>query len=411
MTFRYILMFFCVWMASAGNAFAGGPVHGSRAAGMGTVFVGVADDPSAILFNPGGLTQTKGTVLYSGITAVAPSTEYTDSSGSNSARTESQVFFPPHLYAATDLDTNDLVFGLGLYSPFGIGGRKWDPSGPTRYVSVESSIATFSLNPTIAWRQSETLSLAFGVDYLRSVMEMKRMIDQSLAGAGDASSAVEADGGGWGYNLGVLARMGEAVRIGFAYRSAISVNNQGEMTIERIAPAFQPLFGGESYKTGVSTRTRFPEIYSAGISFTRDREYVVGADVELVRWSSFKRMQLNIDREVPAAGLVDTETALDWKDSWQLKFGAEFWMSDAVALRAGYAFLNSPVPDHTLEPGNPDADQHNISIGAGYRAASWWIDGFYDIALFRDRSVQNGILNGTYENLTHYAGISVGTTF
>ena len=378
---------------------------------MGTVFVGVADDPSAILFNPAGLTQTKGTVLYGGITAIAPSTEYTDPSGSNSDQTESQVFFPPHLYAATDLGARDIVFGLGLYSPFGIGGRKWDPSGPTRYVSVESSIATFSVNPTIAWRPSETVSLAFGVDYLRSFMEMKRMIDQSSAGAGDASSAVEADGDGWGYNLGVLAKMGEAVRLGFAYRSAINVNNRGEMTIEQIAPALQPLFGGESYKTGVSTRTRFPEIYSVGISFTRDREYVVGADVELVRWSSFKHMNLNIDQEVSAAGLVDTETSLDWKDSWQMKFGAEFWISDAVALRAGYAFINSPVPDHTLEPGNPDADQHNISIGAGYRAASWWIDGFYDIALFRDRSVQNGILDGTYENLTHYAGVSVGRSF
>jgi long-chain fatty acid transport protein len=378
---------------------------------MGTMFVGVADDPSAILFNPGGLTQTKGTVVYGGITAIAPSTEYKDLSGSNSTRTESQVFFPPHLYVAHDFEDRDIVFGLGLYSPFGIGGREWDASGPTRSVSVESGIATFSVNPTIAWRLSETVSLALGVDYLRSMMDMKRMIDQSSTGAGDASSTVEADGDGWGYNLGMLAKMGEAVRVGFAYRSAINVNNRGEMTIEHIAPAFQPLFGGETYKTGVSTSTRFPEIYSVGISFTRDREYVVGADVELVRWSSFKRMNLDIDREVAAAGLVDAETSLDWKDSWQMKFGAEFWISDAVALRAGYAFINSPVPDHTLEPGNPDADQHNISIGAGYRAASWWIDGFYDIALFRDRSVRNGILDGTYANLTHYAGVSVGKAF
>jgi hypothetical protein len=35
-------------------AFAGGPVHGAKAAGMGTAFIGLADDPSAILFNPAG---------------------------------------------------------------------------------------------------------------------------------------------------------------------------------------------------------------------------------------------------------------------------------------------------------------------------------------------------------------------
>jgi long-chain fatty acid transport protein len=376
---------------------------------MGTAFVGLADDPSAILFNPGGLTQLQGTNIYAGVTAVSPSTVYTDTSG-NSTRTLSRIFYPPHLYASSDFGSRDFVFGLGLYSPFGIGGRRWDPAGPTRYESVESSVATFSVNPTIAWRTSRSLSLAFGVDYMRSDIKMKRMIDQSMFGAGDAATELDADGGGWGYNLGVLIR-GEQARIGLAYRSAININYRGDMSIDGIAPALQPLFGASYYKSAISTKNRFPNIYSLGVSYLLSTRLVIAADAELVRWSSFKNMEVNIAREVPAAGVTGTSTPLDWKDSWQFKIGAEYLLTDAVALRAGYLFLNTPVPDHTFEPGNPDADQHNVSIGLGYRAAPWRIDGFYDIGIYRDRTVRNAVVAGEFKNVMHYLGVSIGRAY
>jgi long-subunit fatty acid transport protein len=49
----------CILLYAADAAFAGGPVHGAKAAGMGTAFVAVADDPSAILHNPAGLIKLK----------------------------------------------------------------------------------------------------------------------------------------------------------------------------------------------------------------------------------------------------------------------------------------------------------------------------------------------------------------
>jgi hypothetical protein len=117
-------------------SFAGGPVHGAKAAGMGSAFVAIADDPSAIAYNPAGLTQLKGTNIYSGVTAVILSTEYEGPSG-ESEDTEFQVFFPPHLYISSDLNTDNMAVGLGVYSPFGIGGRKWSKNGPTQYTPEE----------------------------------------------------------------------------------------------------------------------------------------------------------------------------------------------------------------------------------------------------------------------------------
>ncbi len=77
-------------------SYPGGPVHGAKAAAMGTAFVGVADDPSAIASNPAGITQSQGTNVYGGVTAVIPSTTYTSPSGEEE-KTDFQVSFPPHL--------------------------------------------------------------------------------------------------------------------------------------------------------------------------------------------------------------------------------------------------------------------------------------------------------------------------
>jgi len=53
----------------------------------------------------------------------------------------------------------------------------------------------------------------------------------------------------------------------------------------------------------------------------------------------------------------------------------------------------------------------NISIGFGDRAAPLIIDGFYNVSPYRDRSAQNGILNGSYEHIAHAIGLSIGRTF
>jgi len=388
-------------------AAAGGPVHGGKAAGMGTAFVGLADDPSAILHNPGGLAQLQGTQWYAGVTAVVPSSEYRSPAG-ESEQTEFQVFFPPHLFVSTDGGSRDLVFGLGIYSPFGVGGRQWPEDGATRHVSVESFIATVSLNPTIAWKVRPGISVAAGIDYLRALNRAENRIDQSLFGAADARMKLEADGDGWGYNLGALIRLGDTLRLGLAYRSRIKVDFKGDIRIKRIAPALQPLFGAASFRTDIKTHSDFPEIYSIGIAWFPNERLVIDMDHEWVQWSSFKRQDLDLEDEVPAAGVADTSTPLDWKNSQQFKLGLDYRVSPTLSLRAGYAFINNPVPASTLSPANPDADQHNFSLGLGYRKNAWVVDVFYDVALYEQRTVNNAILSGTYKNRVHYVGLSVG---
>jgi len=392
----------------AETALAGGPFNGARAAGMGTAFVGVADDPAALVYNPAGLTQVKGTQVSAGATAISPSTEFTSPAG-GTEKTSSQTFLVPHFYLTEDFGSETMTVGLGVYSLYGVGGTKWSRTGLTRYVSTENLISTFSVNPTIAWRPTHKLSLAAGIDYLHAESISEKMLNQS--GAGDGRLRLKGDGNGWGYNLGVLYRVNDELRIGLAYRSGIRVNLSGDVMLENIAPPLQPLFGGSSYSTKARTGVDFPEVYSVGVSLQATEKLLLAVDVELVRWSSFDKIALDFETEIPAAGFTDTTTNLGWGDSWQYMSGVEYRYSDRLKLRTGYVYLSRTVPDASMGPDNPDAVQHGLCVGGGYRFDQATIDLFYDLTLFQKRHVDNGSLPGTYRSSTSYAGVTISKMF
>jgi long-chain fatty acid transport protein len=391
-------------------SFAGGPILGARSSGMGTAFTAVADDPSTISVNPAGLTQLTGTEIYGGTTFIIPSTEYTSPTG-QTEETKFQIFFPPHIYAVSDMKTENFRFGLGIFSLYGIGGRKWDENGLTRYSSTESFIATLSINPTIAWRVWPTLSIGAGMDYLLLQTRSKRKMDQSLFGDRDGEMTLKGTGDGWGYNLGILFTPTEQWSLGFAYRSKIKVTPKGDLKLEHIVPPLQPLFGGSSFKTDAETPMTLPDIVSLGIAYRPTKDWTLGLDLEWFGWSSFKNAKLDLDHEVPAANFTDSSAPLEWKDVWTVKAGAEYKMNEKLSLRAGYAYINTQIPDQTLDASSPDGNQHNFSVGFGYKMKTVVMDFFYMAGFFEDRKVKNNILSGTYENLNHYFGFSVGKKF
>jgi long-chain fatty acid transport protein len=391
-------------------AFAGNPVQGAKAAAMGTAFVAVADDPSAIAHNPAGLTQLTGTNIYGGPTFVIPSTSYTSLSG-QSEDTDFQIFFPPQLFVSSDLKTKNMRFGIGIYSPFGIGGRKWDKNGLTKYSSIENMIATISINPTIAYRVLPTLSLGAGIDFMISKTKGDKKIDQSVFGAGDGKVSIDALGTGWGFNLGILFMPDRRWSLGLGYRSRTKVTHKGDIELTNIAPQLQPLFGGSRFKTDMETSSTFPDLINFGVAFRPDGKLTLAAEFEYGGWSSFKNAEMKLEHEVPEANFTDSSTPLDWNDAWIAKIGVDYKLNDKVSIRGGYAFVKTQIPGHTLDAAAPDADNHNICVGLGYKRGKLIMDFFYMADIYEDRNVRNNILSGKYENLTHLAGFSLGKEF
>lgn len=255
-------------------SFAGAGIHSTRAAGMGAAFIAVGDDPSALTFNPAGITQFNNTQFYGGVTAVVASTRYKSPTG-ESSETRPQVFFPPHFYVCSDFGSKDFRVGLGLSSPFGIGGRQWSEQGLTRYLSTESLISTVTLNPTVACRLLPNLSVAAGVDYMRAWTDQTAMVDQSLVNASDGKMELSGHGDGWGWNVGILFTPSHLWSLGVQYRSSITVDYEGKLVVGRIAPPLQSVFGGSTFRSHIRASNTFPDILGFGAAFRPSQKWTI----------------------------------------------------------------------------------------------------------------------------------------
>jgi long-chain fatty acid transport protein len=311
----------------------------------------------------------------------------------------------------SDLGTKDLRVGLGLSSPFGIGGREWSSTGLTRYQSVDSSITTVALDPTIAYRLLPNLSIAGGVDYLMAWTDSDAMVNQSLVGARDGKLEVSGHGSGWGYNVGLLFAPSSHWSLGFQYRSSITVNYEGSLSLSGIAPLLQPAFGASTFRSPIRTANTFPDVLGFGAAFRPTNKWTIALDAERYGWSSFGTVTTEVERQVPAAGITDQQTLFNWRDSWILRTGAEYRPTDRLSLRAGYCFVPNYVPNQTLNPSNPDSNQHVVSVGLGYKIRTIDLDFFYAAGFFEDRTVENAILSGRYEAFAHYFGVAIGKRF
>jgi long-chain fatty acid transport protein len=222
---------------STGAAAAGFAIlqQGTAAMAQGNAFVAQADDPSAIFYNPAGLTQLKRPEIYfnnvfsaTNRTYMTPAGEYTTA--------KHDIFAIPAFYATYPVHER-VVLGLGCFSPFGLG-TTWPPEWAGRYITTMSKLKTYNVNPVVAVKLLDNLSFAAGLDMLWSRVQIQRKTFQRMGPflLTDLKTDYDAAGMGWGYNLGLLYEPIEGVKCGVNYRSAISVSHSGDLQVANLSP-------------------------------------------------------------------------------------------------------------------------------------------------------------------------------
>ncbi len=149
------------------------PNQDPEAIARGNAFVATADNPSAMYYNPAGITQLEGQNIQAGsLFYLKVDADYESPAGQ---RTENKrdIIAVPHLDYTISLKDLPLSFGLGVYSPFGLE-MEWPDDAPFRNAGLKASLTYITLNPVIAWRPLPTLSLAIGPTFNYSEAKLRQ---------------------------------------------------------------------------------------------------------------------------------------------------------------------------------------------------------------------------------------------
>jgi len=382
--------------------------QGTAAMAQGNAFVAQADDPTAVYYNPAGLIQLQRPEIYLGQVINYPSREYKNPAGAD-AKTKHRFFFTPTVYAASPLGERFAV-GIGYFSPFGLS-TTWPSDWVGRYLITSSKLHTHNLNPTVAYKIADQLQVGVGLNILWSSIELQRKF--LLPTFRDGEQNISGDGTGVGYNLGFLFELLEGVKLGAAYRSEVRVTYHTDFKAT-LSPTI----------TSAATVT-FPPSLSFGVAVARFKPLVVEVDATWTGWSTYNELRLDLEQPI----LVNRRLTYrlvqpkEWRDTWAIRFGANYELSPGMKLRAGYIYDLTPVPDDTFDPQVPDADRHIITLGGELKIDRFTLGLAYNYIIAESRTKTNVLsLNGVpypaaaqargrYDSSTHSLGLSLAGHF
>lgn len=328
-----------------------------NASGLGNAYAGqaaVAADASTIFFNPAGMTLLPDRQVVMVGHLIKPQAELTETTGSTffgdgNGSDAGGLAIVPNAYFAYRL-TPDIHVGVGMNAPFGLK-TEYDSTWAGSTQGIKSELKTINLNPSIAWKASESLSLGAGlsIQYAEATLTNRAGLLGPLA--------VEGDDFGWGFNLGALWKLSEATRIGLAYRSEVDQKLEGTAKFSA-----NPGLNGP-----VTASVTLPDSASLSLVHKLNTQLELLADITWTGWSDFDELRI-----VRTNGnTLGTPTQENWSDSYRYSVGANYRMNDRVTLRGGVAYDETPVTndlDRTVRI--PDESRTWLAFGAQYRLSN-----------------------------------------
>lgn len=413
--------------------------------GLGLAFAGgaaQAEDASTLFFNPAGIALLPQGELQLGVNYIAPQAEFRNEgsryalpgtpfnnlviSGGNGGENGAVAHAIPNLFITQPVfrgaNCGDLSVGAGVSVPFGLE-TNYDRDWVGRYQSTRTKLTTFDIQPTVAYRLFDRLSLGVSFDAQRASARLAQAIDfgliaqqplaqfytalpailtarglppaaipgviaatrQAYANAGfvpggaDGVSEITGDDWSYGFTLGAMFEylkpgnsnsLLQDGRIGFSYRSAIDHTLEGDADFRRVpliiapgAPVQFPNPGALQsvfFRQGGKADLALPDIYHFSAYQRFARQFAVMGDITWTRWSRLHDVPIVFENPGTPSSVLD----IRYRDALRYAVGLEWYASDRLTFRTGFAYDETPIRSPEFRtPRIPDNNRYFLSAG------------------------------------------------
>ena len=395
--------------ALAGTASANGFIvneHDAKVTGRAGATTATNDEASSIIFSPGGIALGEGTSVSVTASLISAKGSYFDASNMDARTdTDSSPAVVPSIVARARL--NDMVaVGIGFHLPFGLA-LSWPDQHAQADVIQDQSLRTYFITPAVGLnldKQVPGLSIGAGVDLVPSTVKLEQAI---IFGDTRGTAVLGGTAFGVGARAGVQYRPPalKQLRLGAMWRSQVNLSYEGKGDFD-IDPAFRAQLPPDG---DISTKVRLPQGISGGVAFDATPELQLEVNAMWINWKKFDELRI----ELP--GGAETVSPQNYENKVTLRVGAEYALGPKAAVRAGYIYDPTPIPNTTLSARLPDADRHDITAGGSYSL------GDYDVHLGLLWVIPSSqetsdiefmpAFKGKYEVTAFVASLSVGGKF
>jgi long-chain fatty acid transport protein len=262
-------------------------------------------------------------------------------------------------------------YGVSVNTPFGLK-TDYDYGWVGRYHADLSELITININPSVAFKVDDHVSIGFGLSAMYADAELTNWIDGGLFDFvfgnppdpmnpdKDLLGKVEGDDWGFGFNGGIILEPSPHTRLGFHFRSQVNLELEGNYS----GPdsPFDPVAPLGPINVGASAEVSLPGTLSLSAHHALNNQWAVMADITWTEWSQLDSLVINRTGESPII------TVFDWQDTLRYAIGTTYKHSGTWLFRAGLAFDETPIRSPELRTARvPGEDRTWLALGANYQ--------------------------------------------
>ncbi|MCE2572378.1 OmpP1/FadL family transporter [Motilimonas eburnea] len=350
-------------------------------AGAGSAIL--AEDASTAYSNPAAMTYLNNTHISVNLATMALNVEYQDDRNSNLSSNNAGGVQPyGSVYLVTPINDRYRM-GLSLVATGGSGldyGNEY--AGKLGLNDLTLSVMQF--NPSFSYKVNEKLSLGAGIQIDRATFEQRFLAKQ--ASIDSTSYAV-------GYNFGATYKYTEDNKFGVTYRSKIEHDLEGELALftQQIDTRIGLVNAAKLEVSGFHQLSQpLALVWSVGKEF----------------WSANEVTRLSVDD-------IQVSKARNFEDVWFASLGSKIAVSPKLTFEVGLGYTGSPLDDATFQSTDLPVDkQIRYSTGARYLwNESINLNVYYSYVDYGSPKINNGALQGRYDNHNHFVGITLDYQF
>lgn len=402
-------------VAAPATVMAGGfSLNEQSASQMGVANAGAVANPenaTTVLFNPAGMSQLSGTNISFGAAVLD-----IDSEAKSGAEVSNQLggdvegsrggdiadpAVLPNFYMTHEVN-DSIDVGFGIHAPYGLA-ADYDNDFKGRYFADKTELTAIAFTPSVSVNNGKGLSMGIGLNIMYAEGRLSRFQDPALLEAGigqvigqpvsleDPYADVEGDDVGVTFRVGFLYELSEKTQLGLTAQTGTELDLEGDIEISNFPDPANPMGPTKTLTEQVRVPLAIPESATLGVRHELTSDVTLLAGATYARWGRFEELDIVSRRDAPGEASSVTgypyinHITEEWKNTWQFNVGSIWQATPEWALKAGYAFDESPV-DEYVTARIPSEDRHWLTLGAQWKdvQSGWAVDVAVGTLIFAD---------------------------
>lgn len=261
--------------------------------------------------------------------------------------------FVPNFHYVLPLP-HKLFFTFGVTAPFGLetNYNNSDAAGQMKYGATKTQLLTININPSLAYKLTNHISVAVGFDALYGKADYANKVDNTTNFTNDLN------GWGFGYNLGAWFKFNliksEQTKLGVSYRSGIRVDASGPSKYQ-------------GRTTTATSKIDLPSTTIISIYQPITPRWAVMASAYYTNWDVFADLVMN--NTAFSEGGYNITVHENYRNTWNFAVGTHVKLTDSLTWKLGGGYDQTPTRNGYRDVRLPDVNRWALSTGLRWHAS------------------------------------------